>query len=362
MNVKIKLIIEKNFISFFIICSMCLIYSCSNSIDEIQNRLDTTTCKLKSSSKLEANEFRVLNKIFKNTKGLPVWEAQLEKIIETDSIFKANQLELIGYTYVEEIKNLNELEKIKNEIVRNKAYFVKYDNSTSFSIEKNKMSEMVDTKKILDILIVESANEKALLMAENNVSEAPDYIHIFNKNDLGVVNLEWKYKGEVFSTSCIVSNTEGLIYDDILFNINFVVQTSDRVSTYNRPRLKNAAEAGNFIFNYWTLTDEDYNFMGVKLWEVNFYELVYGYIDGNIKRIENTDVTCDAWHNMFYYCVANTHVDLTQGVNGKAIIDHGYSWGASPITITYNGIGLGFSGSGNCVSGTRSVFPNDLHL
>ena len=43
---------------------------------------------------------------------------------------------------------------------------------------------------------------------------------------MALVNLEWKYKGEIITTSCIVSNKEGLIYDDILINININVYKS----------------------------------------------------------------------------------------------------------------------------------------
>jgi len=361
MKHKYKII---NYIaSLFILCSMCLLQSCSNSLDENSDGLDAQI-QLKSGTILEDNEFRVLDKIFKNTKGLPVWEAQLETIIETDTIFKENKLELIGYKYVKDIKDQNELEIVKNDIVRNKKYFVKYkNNSNRFSIEENEISNM-DTKKLLDLLIVETENEKALLMSEYNVSEAPANIHLFKKNDMALVNLEWKYKGEIITTSCIVSNKEGLIYDDILINININVQTVDIESRvmYSRPRLKSTTETGDtFISKYYSYYNEGYNYVIGLAWTVKFQTMITGYKNGNVKRIQNAQPVINAWHEVFYDCKADFKEDLVQGVNGHAFYHIGYSQGWGTVTLAWRDVSVAFEGSGEVVNCNSNFYPSDLY-
>ena len=165
--------------------------------------------------------------------------------------------------------------------------------------------------------------------------------------DLKVVILTWSYKGKLFTTQCIVSDTpNSFVYDDILSNIYFVVTTPPKIETItSHLRLK----AGNE-------NDSQATF------EKIFYDQAYSDNPTNGLRMAEADVrlVLKGTHNQIQSCETYHHASANESQGWRAsstshvtnvsgnrctftydiiIQKEAFGWGYTPVTVARKGGG-----------------------
>lgn len=217
MNLSIKTNYIKSFIPIIVICVVFVIQSCSESLSEILDE-PNLEAGLSSSSIEPLNEYRFLAKTYKLPAGLTKWEAQLDKAIENNQQFYMRSgLELISYNYIRNVVSISDLETVKRDLNENRSFFVVLDedNYTNFTLGENEAVSK-NYMKYLNYLLPTSDSA----LAENNDNS----VYIFEKSDMGIVNLTWQYKDETLNTTCLVSDRKGVIFDKILFGVYYKVK------------------------------------------------------------------------------------------------------------------------------------------
>ncbi len=364
MNYKNKLRITKLLANITTICVMYFLLSCSESVYESSEVMESMD-GLKSSSILQANEFRYIDQKFKISEDIPIWKAQLNKIIENNSLIKQSELEIIDYQYVMDIDSQDELETIKSEMIDNNTFFPLYgDNSAEFTVVEGGVSKS-DYKFLLDMLLPNSEYAKNLVPVKSDKSPLSDAVYFFEKNDLGMVNLEWKYKGKVLNTICLVSEKKGIIFDNFLYFIHFVSGKSKSANDVLMaiPRLKLASiESGDIQYTFWE-HDQAYNWYGVRVWHYSIQCTVTGSLIGSQKSI--TDKSMTAFHEAMlgYSCDAKIQsTSFLTGVNGHLDFAWGYSYGTGvSVNVSWNGSAFSISGGGIGATGEEYVSPSELN-
>ncbi len=345
--------------------SMFFLLSCNESIYEISDVLDSQD-ESNNSSVLQADEFRFINKKYKISGGMSIWEAQLNKVIENNFLIKQNELEMIGYKYVREIDSQDELGAIKSEMVDNNIFFPIYgDNSGNFTIVEQGMSKY-DYNFLLDMLMPDSEHTKTSVPVKSDKSPLSDAVYFFDKNDLSMVNLEWKYKGEILNTTCLVSEKKGIVFDNFLYFIHLAsgeTKSAGNVSAVI-PRLKSTStEVGDGDLQYtFQKQDEAYNWYGIRVWYYNIQCTVNGSLIGSQRSI--TDKSMTAYHDAAFgfSCDAKIQsISFETGVNGYLDFAWGYSYGAGvSVSVSWNGSGFSISGGGTGATGEEYVSPSKL--
>ena len=221
----------KLFVSIVIVSSALLIQSCSNS--EIEN-----LSKQSSQSTVPQNSvFKAYDKTYNTPTGLQIWEAQLNKAIEMDSNMVRDGLKLIRYEYIRQVASITDLETVKTELKNDNSSFIVYEgNSSHFSISENK--EFAKSySNLIDSLLPTSAGILEAIRSKGDTSLLAKAAYVFKKNDIGVVNLVWEYKGKTLNTQCLVSNEKGIVYDKFLFSIHTTVSKITSVqSNFSKTR------------------------------------------------------------------------------------------------------------------------------
>ena len=364
MNLKNKLRKVKLLVNIVTICSMFFLLSCSESMYEIPDIQDSMD-ELKSSSVLQANEFKFINQKYQIPEGIPIWKAQLDKIIENNSLIKQSELEMIGYQYVRKIDSQDELENIRSEMIDNNTFFPVYeDNSGKFTIVEQGMSKY-DYNLLLDMLIPDSEYAKTSVPVKSDKSPLSDAVYFFEKNDLGMVDIEWKYKGEILNTTCLVSEKKGIVFDNFLYFIHFVSEKSksaENVSTAI-PRIKTKSESSGDIQYSFNKHDEAYNWYGIRVWYYNIQCTVTGSLSGSQKSITDKSMTASHDAAFGFSCDAKIQsISFETGVNGHLDFAWGYSYGAGvSVSVSWNGSGFSISGGGTGATGEEYVSPSELH-
>lgn len=213
----------KLFVSVVIVSSASLIQSCSNS--EIENLSEQSL----QSAVPQNSVFKVYDKTYNTPNGLQIWEAQLNKAIEMDSNMVRNGLKLIHSEYIRQIASITDLETVKTELKKDNSLFIVYkDNSSRFSISKNK-EYAPKYSNLIDSLLPTSASMLEAIRSKGDSALLAKAAYVFKKNDLGVVNLVWEYGGKRLNTQCLVSNEKGIIYDKFLFSILITVSETNSI-------------------------------------------------------------------------------------------------------------------------------------
>jgi hypothetical protein len=221
------------------------IQSCSSEFDNPLEQIDNELPFLKVNDKpLASDEFVYYGEIFKCQKGEFKWEKQLSVIINDNDRLKESELALKNYNFVHEISNIYEFEKIVlEEILNESSLFPVYEgNSNIFSLEPlNKISEHDKYESNLKSIISNNVSNK-----KSNLKE----MFIFNSNEWGVVELEWEYKNKKFKSTCIVSDSYGVLYDNLLIYIRFINDGADIKKNIGHketdiPRLKSGSSESN---------------------------------------------------------------------------------------------------------------------
>ncbi|WP_159523825.1 hypothetical protein [Sunxiuqinia indica] len=343
-----------------------LMLGCSESMYEIPEVQDSMS-ELKSSSVLLSDEFRFINKKYKIPEDIPIWEAQLNKVIENNFLMSENDLEMVGYQYIRNIGSQDELERVKSEMIDNNTSFPVYeDGSEKFTIVDQGMSKS-DYKLLLTMLMPDSEYAKNSVPVKSDKSPLSDAVYFFEKNDLGLVNLEWKYEGKPLNTICLISEKKGIVFDNFLYFIHFVSgkTKSDENISITIPRLKSAStEDGDEDIQYtFQKQDEAYNLYGIRVWYYNIQCTVTSSLVGSQKSIADKSMT--AYHDAAFgfSCAANIHsISFETGTNGHLDFAWGYAYGAGvSVSVIWNGSGFTISGGGTGTTGEEYVAPGELN-
>ncbi len=363
MNLKNKLRTTKSFAFIVIICSVFFTLSCSHSICEIPDIQDSIN-GLKSNSVLQANEFRFINKKYKISEGIPIWKQQLNMVIENNSLIRQSELELIGYEYDRKINDQNELGKIKSEIINSNTFFPVYEvNSERFTIVKKEISEY---DLFLDMVIPNSEYAKTSIPVKSDKSPLSDAVYFFKENDLSLINLKWKYKNEILNTICLVSEKQGIVFDNFLYFIHFAsgkIESVKNISTtISRLKSANAEEDGNIQYTFHK-EDEAYNWYGIRVWYYNINCTVTGTMIGSQKSI--TDKSLSAYHDAAYGFSCDAQINSKSFQTGTSgYLD--FAWGyccktGTSASLSWNGIGFTINGGGTGATGEEYVSPIELN-
>jgi len=362
---KYKYKLSKSLTAILTICLFFILLSCDNSLDGSSYE-QKSQLELKTSESSANNEYSFLNKKFVNDEGIPNWEAQIKKIIENDNLFNAGGLEITGYKFIEEIKNVNQLRLIKSEIVIDHKLIPMLDKaSESYKIVKKDFSEEEYAFFLNQILPESSASESSVNENSNN-SLIAKMACPFNKNSMGLVNIEWKYNGENLNTICIVSD-KGIIFDEFIHFLVFSVKSED--CTENKivrktPRLKaSTAEVTNkSVSKYFYISDRDYNFAGSIIWEYEITIGISGIQDGTTKDVKSKYLHASGSGLFPYSCSAQAQSkNFVTGSRGY--LDAAWAFNhrlGLAVTISWNGSGFTFSGGGTSESGEEYITASEM--
>lgn len=318
-------------------------------------------------AELQANEFRFINQKYQTPESIPIWKAQLDKIIENNSLIKQSELEMIEYQYVRKIDSQDELRKIKSEMIENNTFFPVYENNSGkFMIIEQGMSKY-DYNLLLDMIMPDTEYAKNSMPVKSDGSPLSDAVYFFEKNDLSIVNLEWKYKGKKLNTICLVSEKKGIVFDNFLYFIHFVSGKSKTETNVSKaiPRLKSTnAEDGNgelrYTFQKW---DESYNFYGIRVWYYNIECSVTGSWVGGLKSITDKSMHAFSDHAFGFDCKAQIQsISFETGTNGHLDFAWAWTWGYGfNVGISWNGSGFTISGGGTQDTGEEYIGANELN-
>lgn len=177
--------------------------------------------------------YNVLNKSYKKPDNTSKWEAQLRTIKENDSLLRSINLELFDYVFDKKVKDRHELEKIKCAIA--KQMFDPKEGCAEFSAAST-VGTMANLKSILDQLLPTSSEQLALVSESSNDSKSRrNPVYYFEDDDLSTVKLRWKYKGNIYTTTCLVSERQGIIYDNLLYFTAFPDKVLNELKEYSIP-------------------------------------------------------------------------------------------------------------------------------
>lgn len=271
-------------VSILIVSSALLIQSCSN--------MDTENLSEQSlQSTLPQNSvFRVYDKTYNTPKGLQIWEAQLNKAIEMDTNMVRNGLKLIRYEYVRKIASTTDLETVKTELKKDNSLFIVYkDNSSHFSISENKVYA-AKYGNLVDSLLPTTANILTAIRSKGDSSLLAKAAYAFKKNDIGVVNLVWEYRGKTLNTRCLVSNEKGIIYDKFLFSIRATVSTITSVRSNSSKAPQTQPMDGDPLCKNFHVEYKQCNSYGGILTQCWVSAYLYGYWEHGIKVVTHFDI------------------------------------------------------------------------
>lgn len=345
------------------------IYSCSK---QTSADLENEPANLISSTpETQVWQFKVLNKTYVLPEGKLPWQAQLDKIIvEYNTLLKENDLELIGYKHIESINTLQELREAKNNVSN---LFPQYTSPSNFTIvESNSLKYRF--KPYLDSMLPDT-KDRAYIASLTGLKKEKAYL--FEENDLGVVNLVWKYKGETKNTRCFVSNKRGLIYDNLLYSIHYKPADQSKNMARkkkNLPRLLTLSEGGegggslncseNYFPSYtFNLSDAEYDFMGDRIYYYSISVVVSGRCDNGKKSISFKDLNSSYDAGFGYSCIADVETkSFVTGTSGHLDFAFAWAWSNSvTVGLEWDGVSFTITGTGATgAKGERYVTPGML--
>jgi hypothetical protein len=126
---------------------------------------------------------------------------------------------------------------------------------------------------------------------------------------MGAIELEWTYNGSKLNTIALVSDKQGIVYDNLLYFIHFADKNSAIEKKYvsiATPRLKSGSENsdGNFLCTIYK-ADEYYNFYGILVCKYMIEcKIPYSRSNGQIS-INGYSSSKTSWAQIGWNCVAD---------------------------------------------------------
>jgi hypothetical protein len=247
----------------------------------------------------------------------PNWKNQLEKlIIETQT----DSLVLEAYSYRARISSEEDFDRLIKELFNEKAV-------VAFgTIERPFITTMGE------VLVRQEGEEASFKLEE------------YLRKGTGIVDTRWRCGDKTYNTAAVVSD-EGVIYDNIGWylikhgNTNTKAE-NDSTNTYS----------GSVDFS---LSDEGTNSFGMTLYR---YVIWCTSVFGEDGVLISKDLSASSEQHFGWYCDASI-----VSVAGEPFVSlyHTFSWAyaynfGSSVSISYNGVGFSFHGSGHKASGTET--------
>jgi hypothetical protein len=362
----------KKLLKVLFLSPILLIHSCNiEPLPEISKEQNQEN-KLENPSKiLQVDEFRFFDKILKTPKGLFRWEAQLNKLIENNSFYIGNNLELLDYKFMNVVASIGDLEIIKYELA---------NKFTSIPVKKNnkaqeyELNNNVFLKKeydqFLNMIIPTSEAMLRLVPEKKHDSFKADQFYIFKSDDLSTVELKWKYNGEILKTLCLISKEKGVIYDPFLYFIGY----SQRGNTSQYAKISSSSlrltsffpeggGSGSPISYKITYHDDSYSIWGLLQWT---YDIEYEAKGEEVNGTNSiTDKYLAAFHDagIMFSCDAKcTSLSFKTGTDGHLDVAYGYTYQAGDgASLTFNGFGFTISGGGAGATANDYIGADELY-
>lgn len=274
-----------------------------------------------------------------------LWQQQLEliksssqKTISKSLFIKDSKLSLVNYNVLSKISTESDLQQLKEEILADNSYFPFY-NVANNKIEIKTLKEIASQEKV------------------EGITYSPERLGTFLNETLSLgmtkVELEWMCDSQIYKTICVVSDKNGIAYDNIISNtlcineeekINVQVKDNPTIMT-KEPIVDPKAKTLE-----WILSEDCYWLSGQERGSVYIYHSITGFPNDLQACTYYTD------HDMI---VGNSDAQIKQleyrpGNGGFSACVYGY-YMATPGTnvyLTYNpnrgkfelsGAGLNFS-------------------
>ncbi len=277
-----------------------LLQSCSEEIDYFSD--DTNDC-------------RNIETI--NTEPID-WKSQLEKIINIPpDVLKNSNIELLCYEVVDDINN-----PIKENTYKN--VLKKDENMFPFFSSDLKTIKAISKKEAIRL---KSQHQKFTF------EERDKFVDNLNLKEAKTLNLKWNNNGVETNTICIVSEKEGIIYDNFITNTIVIkdpvidVQICTNKVGKMTPRLKSSSEFIISTTQTWTLKAE-----ATWIWGSDRGHAIItheGCYSGKKFSYQNYSAS-------HYFALGNSDAQVEK--TGKNTIAYGYGFATPLVTInlTFN--------------------------
>lgn len=179
-------------------------YGCSDSI--VDSEEDNN---IKLTSNIDNNKFKILNKEYIIPNGKLKWQAQLDKVIESNDLLKEKNIKLLSYKKIKYINERNDLEIVKKDIINSKVSIPDNCQSKFFKSYNSKINCKL---KLESIFHSNNTTKMQCLKADSN----NENYYIFKSNDVSAVEICWEINNEKKRTICLVSDEKGILFDRIL--------------------------------------------------------------------------------------------------------------------------------------------------
>ena len=291
------------------------------------------------------------------------WKEQLNYLVDNDIPFlKDNGIKLLGYKAVTAINSKRKRHTAKFEILQEDSYVPVYTE------EVNK----IFLTPIRDIPI----KYKTQFTFENLKYYLSNKI---DNSDLKKIVLNWQYKGSKFSSICLVSDREGIVYDNIITNI-IIVETKPEV-IFTPVRLKKSTirlKSANIeedtpipdgpISYSRTYSKTAYWLWGYERGRVTISIEVRGQVINGIKHINSHSENASSYITLGKGESVVTLNSFVKGSSGQCDIAWAWYLATPLVTIDISflagsytvDVGFGF-GSRLYGSGRENVSPYDLN-
>ena len=212
---------KKSITKIFFFLSCLLFLSCSNDINN--NKL-----RLKNSSTLKQNTFLFNGDTLTVPNGSNIWEEQL-KLAMKNTYIKDNGLEILGYEYVSDIDDYDQLKTLIPKFFSDSDFEISYfAGFESFDLIPMKEYDAAYKEYLIAKLESKITTDKnAVTFIDENKLDPNriNSIYLFNRENWGIVSITCLYKGNHFTTLCLVSKDIGVVYNHLFSNLVYDIPT-----------------------------------------------------------------------------------------------------------------------------------------
>jgi hypothetical protein len=186
----------------------------------------------------------------------------------------------------------------------------------------------------------------------------------FEALGLGLIELKWQYMGSEIKTLGIVSDKQGIIYDNLLYFVHYDTSPKEQTSTvfYQIPRLKSGQEVTNISYRFNIQRFEHRNVFGVLVAYVDGYIIVNGQLVNGEKQITTQESKVDFNAHIGYTATGSVTVTGQQlGANGYYTFAYAVAVGIGSFSPTWTGTGFTIPSGVQGTAGTLTVIPSNLN-
>ncbi len=279
------------------------------------------------------------------------WRGQLQKIIDTPpAILKESGIALLSYSIIDDIdsdvKALEMKKKLKSE----------EDMIPSYSKDLKSIQAITKTKARN---ISNDAQCYTFSICEKYID---DHIMVGMK----VLSLRWNNKGVETTTSCIVSDKQGIVYDNFIINA-FIINTP--VTTIDVVAIDNKEEMG---VNKLSAESETHDVMPIFSGFVNWStsgtaEWLWGSERGYARILHTGHYYYDSFlrHDYsasHYFQLGNSDAEVQELAYNRIAYGYGFSTPGITINLTFNAgaFSLSFGGMIGSTAGDTGSHSHPL--